>query len=91
MESSYPSSTMLLVLSVMMTLSFQINRRIKNVKAKKIVCGAVIIFSAFMVVGRLISGVHWVTDIIGSCFLSGGLYLFYKSIVVFFDEKYQGD
>jgi undecaprenyl-diphosphatase len=36
-------------------------------------------FSAFMVVGRLISGVHWLTDIVGAVLLSGGLYGIYKA------------
>ena len=34
-------------------------------------------FTALMVVGRLISGVHWLSDIIGSILLSAGLVLLY--------------
>ncbi len=83
MEASYPSSTTLLVLSVMPTLNFQAKKRIKNRWEKNIICIISIIFSAFMVIGRLVSGVHWVTDITGSCFLSGGLFYIYKSVVAF--------
>ena len=82
MEASYPSSTTLLVLSVMPTLSFQVQKRLKNEKIKFIISVITIIFSLFMVIGRLVSGVHWVTDIIGSCLLSAGLFYIYKSVVL---------
>ena len=82
MEASYPSSTTLLVLSVMPTLVFQANRRLKNTILKKTIIIITEIFTIFMVVGRLISGVHWLTDIIGSVLLSVGLYYLYKAIVL---------
>lgn len=82
MEASYPSSTTLLVVSVMPTLIFQLSLRVKNVKIKWAVSAVVIGFSAFMVLGRLISGVHWVTDIVGSLLLSGGLYYSYKGLAL---------
>ena len=82
MEASYPSSTTLLVLSVMPTLIFQVKRRLKNVTAKNFIYIVTVIFSAFMVIGRLVSGVHWFTDIVGSVILSAGLFCFYKAIVL---------
>ena len=68
-EASYPSSTTLLVLSVMPTLVFLTRRRIKNGSVRVIIRVATILFSCFMVLGRLISGVHWLTDIIGGILL----------------------
>lgn len=82
MEASYPSSTTLLVLSVMPTLTEQLNRRVSNVTAKKVISIFTICFSTFMVWGRLISGVHWFTDIVGAIFLSAGLFYIYKAIVM---------
>ena len=82
MEASYPSSTTLLVLCVMPTLIEQINRRSKNEIVKKVIKALVICFSAFMVFGRLISGVHWLTDIVGSIMLSIGLFCIYKAAVL---------
>ncbi len=78
MEASYPSSTTLLVLSVMPTVIFEANLRVKSKKIKWFINAFVILFSAFMVIGRLVSGVHWLTDIVGSVFLSAGLYYCYK-------------
>ena len=86
MEASYPSSTTLLVLSVMPTLNFQADMRLKNEMMKRIIGIVSILFSLFMVIGRLVSGVHWITDIIGSCFLSFGLYYIHKGSVFLFRE-----
>ena len=86
LEASYPSSTTLLVLSVMPTLIFQVYRREENSLIRKATVVVVIAFSAFMVIGRLISGVHWATDIIGSVLLSVGLFMLYFSVVHFTDK-----
>ena len=81
LEASYPSSTTLLVLSVMPTLVFQAGRRMKDGMVKKSVYIMAVCFSVFMVAGRLISGVHWFTDIVGGILLSAGLFNLYKSAV----------
>ena len=82
MEASYPSSTTLLVLSVMPTLVFHTNQRLDNMTVKKSVYISTSIFSAFMVIGRLVSGVHWFTDIVGSIIFSAGLFYIYKAVVL---------
>lgn len=87
LEASYPSSTTLLVLSVMPTFVFQISRRAKLPLIRKVLAAAAALFSCFMVIGRLISGVHWATDIIGSVLLSAGLFLLYRSAVFAADQK----
>lgn len=82
MEASYPSSTTLLVLSVMPALIEQAQRRLSGIGIKRIIAIAVIAFSVFMVIGRLISGVHWFTDIVGGVLLSAGLFQLYKAAVM---------
>ena len=76
-EASYPSSTTLLVLSVMPTLWFQAVRRISGRVIQYIIKVFVITFSLFMLLCRVIAGVHWLTDIIGSVLLSAGLFMIY--------------
>ena len=80
LEASYPSSTTLLVLSVMPTLQYQANRRCSGGKCRSLIGAAALLFSVFMVVGRLISGVHWATDIVASVLLSAGLFLLYRAV-----------
>lgn len=83
MEASYPSSTTLLVLGVMPTLVFQAKRRLKNALARTMICMLTWMFSILMVLGRLVSGVHWLVDIVGASLLSGGLFYLYKTAVLF--------
>ena len=87
LEASYPSSTTLLVLSVMPTLVFQVGRRWKRKTVKRAVNLFVVLFSAFMVLGRAVSGVHWATDIVGSVLLSFGLFKLYQSGVTAIDLR----
>ncbi|MGN0706378.1 MAG: phosphatase PAP2 family protein [Faecalibacterium sp.] len=82
MEASYPSSTTLLVLCVMPALIEQIQRRVSSPAWKRVITISAAAFSAFMVIGRLISGVHWFTDIVGSVLLSAGLFTVYRAAVM---------
>ena len=81
LEASYPSSTTMLVMCVMPTAIMQFNARIKNNILKRFVASAITAFVVFMVIGRLLSGVHWFTDIIGGALLSAGLVLMYRVII----------
>ena len=81
LEASYPSSTTMLVMCVMPTATMLFNARIKNNVLKRCVTYAITAFIVFMVIGRLVSGVHWFTDIIGGALLSTGLVLIYRAII----------
>ena len=81
LEASYPSSTTMLVMCVLPTAVMQLRGRIQNPvlnHSASFVLGA---FTGFMVVVRLISGVHWVTDIIGGALLSTGLVVLYAAFI----------
>ena len=80
LEASYPSSTTLLVMCVMPTAMLQLRGRIKNNFLKKSTLLLISGFIAFMVIGRLISGVHWLSDIIGGGLLSGSLVMLYYAL-----------
>lgn len=80
LEPSFPSSTTMLTLCVMPTAIMQFNARIKNRILKQWVVGLTSLFIIFMVIGRLVSGVHWITDIIGGILLSAGLVTMYDSV-----------
>ena len=80
LEASYPSSTTLLVTCVMPTAAMQLRDRIKCAWVRRCVTLVIALFVAFTVIGRLLSGVHWVTDIIGGALLSAGLVTLYSFV-----------
>ena len=81
LEASYPSSTTMLVTCVMPSAAMQAKERIKNKALRQGVIIVIIAFIAFMVIGRLLSGVHWITDIIGGALFSLGVVMAYKSFL----------
>lgn len=80
LEASYPSSTTMLVLCVMPTAVMQFNSRIKNKVLRQCICLSITVFVVFMVAGRLLSGVHWFTDIVGGGLISAGLVMMYRFV-----------
>lgn len=80
LEASYPSSTTMLVMCVMPTAAMQLRVRIRNPYFRRWVVFAIDVFTVFMVVGRLASGVHWFTDIVGGAMLSTGLVMLYRFV-----------
>ena len=82
LEASYPSSTTMLVMCVMPTAMMQLRDRIENKAICRILLVLLGLFTAFMVIGRLVSGVHWFSDIIGALLISSTLVIAYY----FFDN-----
>lgn len=78
LEGSYPSSTTMLVMCVIPTAMMQLRCRMKIGFARSCVTFLLFGFLIFMVLGRIISGVHWITDIIGGALLSTGLVMLYR-------------
>ena len=89
LEASYPSSTTLLVTCIMPTALMQLLWRIKSKTVKIILSVAIISFTIFMVVARIISGVHWASDIIGGLLISTALVFLYSWAVESFDRNFR--
>lgn len=81
LEASYPSSTTMLVMCMMPTAMMQLRTRIKNKLFRRCVMLVIAVFIAFMVIGRLLSGVHWISDIIGGALFSSGVVTIYYSCI----------
>ena len=81
LEASYPSSTTLLAMCVLPTAWMQLRRRIRHRGLLRLAAGAIWGLTALLVVGRIFSGVHWISDIIGGGLLSAGLVTLYGALV----------
>ena len=77
LEASYPSSTTMLAACVLPTAMMQFKRLIRNRMVCRIVNGLCGVFTVFMVVGRLVCGVHWFTDIVGGLLFSTAMVCLY--------------
>ena len=88
LEASYPSSHAMIVICIMTTAMIEFRKLFADKKALRTVLNAVstaIILTT--VIGRLLSGVHWFTDIIAGVLLSSALVMLYYSSVIYIDEK----
>ena len=73
LEASYPSSTTMLCMCVLPTAAMRL-------RSRRWLAEMLMAFTIFMVAARLISGVHWLTDIIGGGLLSASLVMLYDSL-----------
>ncbi|GKH35032.1 phosphatase PAP2 family protein [Muricomes sp. OA1] len=88
LEASFPSSHVMFVNCIMATAMLQFHYYLRERKAwlwmSDIV--SVLIITA-TVIGRLISGVHWFTDIVAGILLSSVLIALYCSALLYFESK----
>ena len=84
LEASYPSSHTMLALCICLS-SLIINKNyIKNKKILKIVNILIIILMLTLVIGRVLSGVHWISDIFGGIIISAFLVSIYDYLITTF-------
>ncbi len=88
LEASYPSSHTMLSICVVTSAIVVLSEMLENRKALRltiVVIGYALI--AFTVAGRLLSGVHWFTDIVGAMLLSFALVMLFYSALDFIKDK----
>ncbi len=86
LEASYPSSHTLMSICFCGS-TVLINKMLFNNKATKIINILSIIILAIIVFGRLISGVHWFTDIIGGILIASSLLMILHQALILFKKN----
>ena len=72
-EAFYPSSTTLLSIVFFSTAFFQICKYIEKTWLKITLISVNFVLMLFLVIGRMLSGVHWLSDIFGAILLGGAI------------------
>ena len=87
LEASFPSSHTMLATCLLLAAFEQVRRRMKGQTLGNVLCILCAVLLAVTVLGRLFSGVHWLTDILGGLLLGNSLYLFYAAVVDWLGKK----
>lgn len=80
-EASFPSSHTMLVCVIMGSAVMLINKYIKNKTLNKTLRAICFVIIGITIIGRLIAGVHWFTDILGGIMISVTLLSLYKEVI----------
>ena len=82
LEASFPSSHTLLAVTILGSAMVQLRQRIHSRGLRTAVNVVFTVLIAVMAVGRLLSGVHWLTDILGGVLLGAALVLAYDALTL---------
>lgn len=86
LEASYPSSHTVLVLCICIS-AVLVNKRLFKNDYFKFLNVLLVLIAIITIVGRLISGVHWCSDIIGGIVISSALLMTFYSFLCLLDNK----
>ncbi len=86
-EASYPSSHTMVALVILGSAVYEFGIRIRKKQLRNILQYACLALAVLIVLGRLFSGVHWFTDIVGGFLLGSALVFFFVYAVHKFRKK----
>ena len=81
LEASFPSSHTMLACVILGSAIVMIGKYIDNDMLRKLLIALAAVLLILVVAGRLVSGVHWFTDIVGGVLISGALVFTFIGIV----------
>ena len=80
-EASFPSSHTVLAFVIFGAIAMMLKDYLQDRKLVSMLQNACLVLILVSVIGRLISGVHWFTDILGGVFLSYALLMVFSGIL----------
>ena len=86
-EASFPSSHTMLTCVIMGSAFVILGDYVKNCRLRIVLKSLCLATAEVMAIGRLLSGVHWLTDIIGGVLISLTLVILYSAVCDKIDSK----
>ena len=87
-EASYPSSHTMLVVCISATTVMQLRaffpQKTKLCRSAEVIAAAL---SALTALGRLLAGVHWLSDIVGALLLSAAMIFLYRAMIALVEKE----
>ena len=80
LEASYPSSHTILAVAFISAAVVEFNARLKAKRVRTVVVSLCILVGIGVVVTRFLSGVHWLTDIVGSILISSACFVLFWGV-----------
>lgn len=87
LEPSYPSSHTILAFSLTLSSCYFASLLFTNKKVKVAIYIVSIVIGTIVFITRLVSGAHWLSDIIGAIFLALALYFYLVFTIEAFEDK----
>ncbi|MBE5848493.1 MAG: phosphatase PAP2 family protein [Lachnospiraceae bacterium] len=87
LEASYPSSHTMIILVVLGTLAVFLQRKVRVSMIRTVAVMITDVIAATGVMARLLSGCHWLTDVLGSIILSISLIMLHCAFVCIFGKS----
>lgn len=85
LAASYPSSHTLLVGSFLLAAVVQTKKRVSDQRIRIVLLAVFALLIVLTAVGRLLSGMHWLTDVLGGLILASALGMLYLSVTRLLD------
>jgi undecaprenyl-diphosphatase len=89
LEASFPSSHTVLAICVCASAIYMNKFYIKDKSKLKLINTSILVLMTLIVVGRLVSGVHWFSDILGGIIISGTLLSYYFTLNKLFIKRHE--
>lgn len=80
LAASFPSTHTMIAVTVGLTVALTLGKYIKNKAASRIMVGVLIVLVVVVAAGRILAGMHWITDVLGGLLYGATLVSLYANL-----------